>query len=168
MVANGWAKGVYMTTEEFLAAAFSANSDLAVQKYWLTPEDRRVLSSISPSATGLRLRYWTDGEQRTAWIMEEIGKTEAITLGVVVQDEAIVRLDVLEFRESRGWEIRYDFFREQFAGLALLQEGDDYALSSTIDGITGATLSVNAVKKVATRALYLHQRVVNKTGRETP
>jgi hypothetical protein len=57
---------------------------------------------------------------------------------------------VLEFRESRGWEIRYPFFTDQYAGTEL---NDNDGIDRAIDGITGATLSVNAANKVVRVAL---------------
>ena len=52
----------------------------------------------------LRMRYWQAGA-KTAWIIDEIGKELPITFGVVVENDAIQVLRVLQFRESRGWEI---------------------------------------------------------------
>jgi hypothetical protein len=63
---------------------------------------------------------------------------------------------VLAFRESRGWEIRYPFFTDQFSGLTLAPDG---YLSKPIDGITGATLSVRAVERVTRLALWLNAQV---------
>ena len=47
-----------------------------------------------------RIRYWKEGD-RTAWILDEIGKTEPITSGVVVDQGRVERVRVLVFRESR-------------------------------------------------------------------
>jgi len=55
-----------------------------------------------------------------------------------------------------------DFFTRQFVGLSL--QPPKSQLSENIDGITGATLSVKAVKKTARFALFLHQLV---TGDES-
>jgi hypothetical protein len=57
------------------------------------------------------------------------------------------------FRESRGWEVKYPFFTDQFARIGLTGEGE---LDRQIDGITGATLSVQAMKRMARVALRLH------------
>ena len=63
------------------------------------------------------------------------------------------------FRESRGWEVSYPFFTEQFQGIILTPE---YELEQPIDGITGATLSVRALEKLARLSLYLHQQTLEK------
>jgi hypothetical protein len=58
----------------------------------------------------------------------------------------------MAFRESRGWEIRHEFFTRQFAGVGLDESG---RLDRPIDGITGATLSANATDRAARLALWL-------------
>ena len=105
--------------------------------------------------SALRVRYWHDGE-KSAWILDEIGKELPITIGVAVENGSIRNVRVLEFRESRGWEVRYPFFTDQFVDARL---GPDEKLDRRIDGITGATLSVGAVTRIARVALVLHEHV---------
>jgi hypothetical protein len=95
--------------------------------------------------------------RRAGWIFEEIGKELPITVAVVIEERKIIDLTVLEFRESRGGEVVYPFFTGQFNSVKL-KTGKTYSLDKSIDGITGATLSVRALKKVATLALYCHQQ----------
>jgi hypothetical protein len=123
---------------------------------WLTEDTRAgAKAAVGWVPAALRLRYWRSGE-RTAWILEDIGRDKPITLGIAVAGNRIERVEVLAFRESRGWEIRYPFFTDQFSGLTL---GADGYLSGSVDGITGATLSVRAVERVARLALWLDARV---------
>ncbi|PSQ91940.1 MAG: FMN-binding protein, partial [Proteobacteria bacterium SW_6_67_9] len=55
-------------------------------------------------------------------------------------------------------EVRREVFLEQFEGATLT---DDRQLDHSIDGISGATLSVRALTKLARLALYLHERVTD-------
>lgn len=159
-----WARGVYLTEEAFLQEAFGSRVPTA-GKYWLTEADRETAEKILyHPLPGLRVRYWRQAA-RSAWIFDEIGKTEPITIGVVVEGQAIRQVQILEFRESRGWEVKYPFFRDQFVGATLHAPQQ---LSKNIDGITGATLSVNAVKKVAILALYLHEQVMAAAKEAAP
>lgn len=145
----------YLARDDFLALAF-ANAEPRLQTLWITEEQRQAArEAVGLAPRGLRLRYWRAGE-RTAWILDEVGKEQPITIGVIVDGDRIGRVEVLAFRESRGWEIRYPFFTGQFAGLAL---GRDGQLSGPVDGITGATLSVRAVDRVARLALWLDAQV---------
>ena len=75
---------------------------------------------------------------------------------VVVRGDAIERLRILIFRESRGWEVRHDFFTAQFTGATL---DEDRTLDRPIDGISGATMSVSAVTRLARVVLYLDRHV---------
>ena len=145
----------YMQRDEFLALVFPG-AHPQMRSLWLTDEARGAAQeAVGLAPAGLRLRYWEDGG-RTAWILEEIGKERPITIGIAVAGQRIERVQVLAFRESRGWEIRYPFFTEQFTGLGLDEDG---YLSGDIDGITGATLSVRAVDRVARLALWLDSQV---------
>lgn len=145
----------YMEREEFLALVFP-EAEPELRSMWLTKETRGAAQkAVGMAPVGLRLRYWEDGE-RTAWILDEIGKERPITIGVSIAGQRIERVQVLAFRESRGYEIRYPFFTDQFNGLSL---GEDGYLSNHIDGITGATLSVRAVDRVARLALWLDAQV---------
>jgi hypothetical protein len=152
----GHARGVYQSPEAFLAEVFGETPpEPAV--IWLTGEVRdgyeRIMEGRPPQ---LRLRYWAQ-EARSTWILEAIGKEEPITAGFVVAEGRLERVKVLEFRESRGWEVRYPFFTNQFPGAGL--NGDE-RLDRAIDGISGATLSVRAMDRMARLALFLHKQVV--------
>ena len=68
----------------------------------------------------------------------------------------MLQMQVLIYRESHGWEVRYPFFTDQFKGL---ERDDSNNLNKKIDGISGATLSVNALTRLSKLALYLDQEV---------
>ncbi len=145
---------VASSTQRLLAS----ESAQAPAQWWLDPADREVATAMLGHAPGfLRLRYWPV-DQGTLWIIDEIGKEMPITIGIVVRDAAIARVQILEYRESRGGEVRYPFFTQQFQGAQL----NDQRLDRNIDGISGATLSVRAVRNVARLALYLDARVREK------
>ncbi|WP_341503344.1 FMN-binding protein [Gallaecimonas sp. GXIMD4217] len=164
---GAWAqKGRYLTLPQFLDRAFAGQSHQAdtlwIQDDW-RPEMERILDH---RFSRLRVRYWR-AERRSAWIFDEIGKEQPITIGVVVDGGRIDSVQILEFRESRGGEVRYPFFTDQFRGLSLVAAEKNRKLSDNIDGITGATLSVSAVTRVATLALYLHEKAFPSAS-ETP
>jgi hypothetical protein len=146
----------YQSPEEFLVEVF-AGSPPPPKVLWLKGEVKETAGEIlGHGYPGIRVRYWGK-DKRTAWILEETGKTQPITVGLVVDDNGLESIRVLAFRESRGWEVRYPFFTDQFSGIQLAADNE---LDRHIDGISGATLSVRALKKLARLALYLHQQTV--------
>ena len=150
---------VYLAPEEFLADSFAGNVPKP-SVLWISGETRDAVEKIlGHSASALRVRYWSQ-DARTAWILEEIGKTEPITTGIVVDKGAIARISVLIYRESRGWEVRYPFFTDQFKGATL---NSMHELDRNIDGISGATLSVRALTRLARVALLLDAKA-RQTG----
>ena len=86
-------------------------------------------------------------------MLEEIGKELPITVGIVIDRDYISSLRVLTYRENRGGEVATASFTDQFDGVSLTGNG---ALNTNIDGITGATLSVQALTRLAATALFLH------------
>jgi hypothetical protein len=155
---DSFAMGTYQTPEEFLQEVFS-NGVPDLKKVWINAQIKNEVKQILGHELGvLRIAYWQN-DARTVWILEEIGRDHPITVGVVVNQTGIELLKVLIFRETRGWEVRYPFFTQLFFQLGLDSKNE---LTSKIDGISGATLSVIALEKVARLALFLHQHVMAK------
>ena len=149
------AGGVYQEPDAFIAEVFADNPPKA-EVIWPNNELKaRIKDILGHDYKSLRIRYWKQ-DKKTAWVLEEIGKDKPITTGFVINNGRIERVRVLIFRESRGWEIRHAFFTDQFDDAAL---NTDMELNRTIDNISGATLSVRAVTKLARVALLLDQAV---------
>jgi hypothetical protein len=146
---SGNQAGRYVETDDYVAAAFAGEVP-AARTLWVSGKLREdAESALGHRFAALRVRYWDDGES-SVWILDEIGKEMPITIGVTVRGAEISNVRVLEFRESRGWEVRYPFFTDQFDGATLMAKN---RLDRNIDGITGATLSVGAVTRIARVAL---------------
>ena len=155
-----YADDIYQSTEQFIHRAFNPQSSQLeikpeVKALWLTAEDKKIIADImSHSFNKLRVHYWQHNNE-TVWIIDEIGKEKPITIGVHIKEKQIAELKVLTYRESRGDEVRHKFFTIQFDNAQLDQENN---LTQHIDGITGATLSVRALTKVARLALWLNNK----------
>ena len=151
---ESWAE-VYQSPDSFVAETLG-NPPPAPEVLWLNGElQGRIVQVLGHPYKSLRVKYWRDGP-RTVWVLDEIGKDEDITIGFAIDGATIERTAVLEFRESRGWEIKFPSFTRQFAGARL---DDHNVLDREIDGITGATLSVDAYRRLAHLALVLHRAV---------
>lgn len=152
----------YMTNEEFIEQAF-AGEKFGEEPQWKMLRlngglRKKVEEILTHPYAGSRVRYWVAG-QRTAWIIDEIGKEMPITIGVVVEGDAIADVKILVYREERGGEVHQDFFTRQFRQVTLSESG---GLSKDIDGITGATLSVGSVSRVSNLVLVMHRLVMGK------
>ena len=149
------AEDVYQDPRAFLEETFSGTVP-APQKLWVTAALKRDIKSIMGHDLGaLRIRYWSTGE-RTAWLLDDIGKEQPITTGLIVDAHKLTEVRVLIYRESRGWEVKYPAFTDQFRGAQLTQDLD---LDRNIDGVSGATLSVQALLRLARLALLLDRSI---------
>lgn len=152
------AKGVYQSGPDFVAEVFAPQQPEA-KVLWINGDIRQQAEKIlDRPVAGLRVRYHQYAG-KTAWILNEIGKEMPITIGVVIDQHSIASVKILAYRESRGGEVRYPAYMAQYQGASLTER---YKLNKSIDGITGATLSVWAVNKVTALALYYHNQVMPK------
>ncbi|MEA1888724.1 MAG: FMN-binding protein [Pseudomonadota bacterium] len=149
---------IYLSTDDFLKQSFSGDVP-EPRTVWikgtLKSEIHKTLEHDYPA---LRVRYWLKGD-RSAWILDEIGKEKPLTAGFIIQNNKLERVRLLVFRESRGDEVRYPSFTEQFTGASL---NSKQQLDRRIDGISGATLSVNAIRKLAAVALQLSDHIAQQ------
>ena len=155
---GSFGKGTYLEPEKFLEQVFNGNPP-ETKKLWIKKNLKTEIKNIlGHDMKVLRLRYW-DNNTKRAWILEEIGRDKPITVGLVTSNGKILDVKVLIFRESRGWEVRYPFFTDQFKDATLVTNNN---LDRKIDGISGATLSVNALTKLGRIALLLHKHLDEK------
>lgn len=147
--------GFYLSVSEFLETVFAAEEGEASSLIVNSELRAQIEQILGHRFSGLRLKYW-QYDDATAWILDEIGKTEPITIGVAVEAGRVASVRVLEYRESRGSEIRFPFFTDQFLGSSMANGTE---LNESIDGITGATMSVEAAEKVVRIALLLDRQV---------
>ena len=145
---------VYESQTEFLDRAFRG-SPPEPEVIWLSGDKKSTVGQIlGHDYPALRLRYWCEAG-RSAWVLEEVGKEQPITVGIIIDADHIKNLRVLTYRENRGGEVATASFTDQFNQLML---DEDNQLNEHIDGISGATLSVYALTRLAELALYLHEQ----------
>lgn len=148
---------VYQQPEDFITQAFDGEPPPPRALFLRGEAKQGVEHILGHKYRKIRIRYWLKNG-RSVWVLEEIGKERPITTGIVINQSKIEQVKVLIFRESRGWEVRHDFFTEQFTNAAL---DPKQRLDRPIDNVSGATLSVRAVTRLARLALYLHRHVSN-------
>ena len=144
---------VYQKPSDFIQAACGRSLPPTQALDLTAVHQARIKRLLGHSYRPSRVRYWTSG-RRMVVILEEIGKTQSITTGLVVSGGRIEQVKVLIYRESIGSEVRRTSFTNQFKGASLERSGK---LSKRINNIAGATLSVRAVTEMVRVALYLEQ-----------
>jgi hypothetical protein len=153
----------YLTEEQAQKALFPPGARFAPYPLELNAGERAAIED----ASGQRVRerrpqVWrvTAGDRPAGWFFVDqvIGKHEFITYALAVDAEgAVLGIEIMDYRETYGGEIRNAQWRRQFAGK---RQGDKLKLGADIRNISGATLScrnvTNGVKRLlAMRALLL-------------
>lgn len=151
-------ENIYIKSKDYISSRFGVEA-IKPRILWVTKDIRPgVIKILRRSNFPLRYRYYKK-DRRTVWILNEIGKTMPITTAVTIENDIIIDLTVLTYRESHGAEIRFPAYTNQFHNARLTEK---MGLSKSINGISGATLSTNAMKKVGRLALFLHSKVMEK------
>ncbi|MCC3860384.1 FMN-binding protein [Pseudemcibacter aquimaris] len=152
------AERVYTKTSDYVKSFFNGETPKKAT-VWVIGDLRDNITEVLNGAdsTPVRYRYWRDGG-RTLWVLESVARTMPITAGVVVENGEILDISVLVYRENRGYEVQARNHRVQYVGAVLK---DSNTLSNPINGISGSTLSVNSMKRMARIALLLHNDVTS-------
>ena len=95
--------------------------------------------------------YWRNNTEQI-WILNSIGKYKPITAAFITNNCKVKSSHVLVYREQHGYEIKYPAFLLQFKETEM---DKTLKLNTKIDNISGATLSVNSMKRMARTALLL-------------
>lgn len=141
----------YQTPAAFLAEAFGTPPVPAVLALDAARQGQ-ISGCFGRPYPQSQLRYWK-ANGRSAWILDDIGKKgyQITTSGFVVKDKAIDFARVLIYRESRGEQIAEASWLKKLVGRKLAGS----ALDAEIDNVSGATLSVKMMQRMAATALML-------------
>ncbi|QPJ66331.1 MAG: FMN-binding protein [Candidatus Nitrohelix vancouverensis] len=143
---------VYLSKKQALELAFPGADSIEKKKIWLTEAQREAISTISLlKVDDRRMDFYIgmkSGKAMGYMVIENIiGKSFPITFMIVMNVDGTVRdVEIMVYREPRGYEVRSESFMSQFFG----RDAEfDYR---EINSITGATLSVRAITKGVRKA----------------
>ena len=152
-----WAT-VYLTADEARQAIFPGlaftRADLELTGAQAAEIEKRSGVTVRRRALSL----WRGPAGETFFVDRVLGKHEDIVYALGVGgDGRVAGLEILEYRETYGGEIREPAWRRQFTGRTL---ADPLELGRGITNLSGATLSCRHVtdgvrRLLATRALLL-------------
>ena len=150
----------YLSAEQAQKLMYPQAGSFVSAPVRLSPEQRQFVEK----ASGVRARLteqpvWKvmDGGRQVGWfIVDEVyGKHEFITYAVAIgMDGAVSGVEILDYRESHGSEIKNPKWRAQFTGKTLSSE---LKLDEDIQNISGATLSCRHITDGVKRLLALHE-----------
>ncbi len=146
----------YLTVEQAQKLMFPTVARFLDRSLYLTQTQRTAIAKASGVPSPKSLRVWDVrvGPTRTGWLFVDrvLGKHELITYAVALDaDGAVHGIEILDYRETYGDEIRDARWRQQFVGKRF---GAELRLDKDIKNISGATLScrhvTDGIKRILT------------------
>lgn len=149
---------VYLSVEQaqrllFPGATFTADFRL------LTKEQQKAVEKASGvNVRNPNLRIWRVSTGGWFMVDDVIGRHENIPYALALNDDASVKgIEILEYHESYGGQIRDPLWRAQFIGK---RHGAALTLTNDIQNISGATLSSRHISDGIKRLLATHDIVL--------
>lgn len=153
----------YLSVEQAQRVLFPAAEQFEAKPVTLDAAQRSAIASASG------VRVWT--AQVKAWhakqagkpvgwfVLDEVyGKHEFITYAVAIGvDGAVSGVEILDYRETHGGEVKNPKWRAQFTGK---KAGDTLKLDEDIKNISGATLSSKHLTDGVKRLLATYEVVL--------
>ncbi len=150
----------YMTIGRAQAVAFPTATQFGAAHVIFTPANVKAIEQLSGQRVRSRgeqvWRAEANGELLGYFIVDHvIGKHEIIDYAVALEpDGRVKRVDILEYRESYGDEIRGAAWLAQFVGKT---SRDRLKVDDDIRNISGATLSSHHVTEGVKRVLAIYE-----------
>ena len=155
----------YLTQADAQKVIFAEATEFKPVLISLNAAQKTAVSSVSKTSTPIPDKtIWQAyaGGKHVGWfVIDEVyGKHEYITYAVGIDlNGAVRRVEVLEYRETYGGQVRNATWRDQFVGK---KNGAKLKLEDDIANISGATLSCLHISDGVRRVLALHEFVLKK------
>ena len=145
----------YLTVAQAQRQMFPSANAFVDRTLSLNPAQRKAIARAAGIAPGSSQTVWEArapaGRQGWMFVDRVLGKHELITYALAVDPSGTIRgLEVLDYRETYGGEIRSPRWRQQFVGK---RAGAAFKLGGDIQNISGATLSSRHVTDGVRRLL---------------
>jgi Na+-translocating ferredoxin:NAD+ oxidoreductase RnfG subunit len=153
----------YMTVEQARSSIFPLADEFVARPMQLTPEQMKEIDRISGVEGRVPQLYLWQAVAKgkpVGWLFidQVIGKKELITYALGVDMDGVVQqMQVIEYLEVYGSQVRYPGWRDQFVGKTVKSP---LRLDGDIANISGATLSSRHLTDGIRRLLFVHQSVL--------
>jgi Na+-translocating ferredoxin:NAD+ oxidoreductase RnfG subunit len=148
---------IYMSEEQ---AAKTIFPNLTFKKMELQLDPQKIESverACGETVRSPQLRIYKAPNNDLVFIDQVLGKHEFITYAVGIENTGKVRgVEVLEYRETYGSQVRSEDWTKQFVGKTSLSP---LKLDKDIKGISGATLSSAHVTAGVRRLLHTYEQI---------
>ena len=149
---------VYLTVEQAQLLLFPG-AEFVADNRTITPEQEREIERASGvSVRNRTLNLWRVSTGGWFIVDQVIGRHDNIPYAIGLDADGAVRgIEILEYRETYGGQIREPLWRAQFIGK---RQGAPLTLKRDIQNISGATLSCRHIADGVKRLLATHAFVI--------
>ena len=153
----------YLTVDDARKLSFPTADKFEEQTVRFTPEQKKAIekkTGVKVRNLGNRFHIARQGTNTLGVLVVDhvIGKHEIIDYAVAIVSTGVVaQVEILEYRESHGMEIRGAKWREQFKGKTA---GSKLKLNDDIYNISGATISCRQITEGVKRVVATYDLVL--------
>lgn len=150
----------YLSVADAQAAIFPGES-LTASPLTLSADQAKAIEKASGVSVRVRqVRAWRTARGDAFFVDQVLGKHEYITWALGIGADGRVRgLEILDYRETYGSEVRQPAWRAQFVGK---QHGARLKLDDDIKNISGATLSSRHITDGVKRLLATYALIFGR------
>jgi FMN-binding domain len=154
---------VYLSIEQAQSLLFPG-ATFQPDERTLTPEQAKAVERASGvNVRNKQVRAWRVSTGGWFLIDEVVGKHEFIPFAIALDEGGAVKgIEILEYREAYGGQIREANWRQQFSGK---RAGEKLQLDKQIHNISGATLSCKHITDGVNRLLATYDIVLKSSAR---
>ena len=158
--------GIREDAEELIFSTYGEDIQVDFKK-WNPPQGIKIYSEKKARSRFMfdHVYVWKISESNSlvgvAILDNVLGKSLPITyLTCFNMDGQLINAHIVKYREDYGYEVGNKRWLNQFIGLGI---NSDFIIGKNIDGISGATISVNSVTRGINRSAIIVEYLLTKT-----
>ena len=157
--------GIREDAEELIFSTYGEDIQVDFKK-WNPPQEIKIYSEKKARSRFIfdHVYFWKIFESNSlvgvAILDNVLGKSLPITyLTCFNMDGQLINAHIVKYREDYGYEVGNKRWLNQFIGLGI---NSDFIIGKNIDGISGATISVNSVTRGINRSSIIVEYLLTK------
>jgi len=157
--------GIRDDAEELIFSTYGEDIQVDFKK-WNPPQEIKIYSEKKARSRFMfdHVYFWKISESNSlvgvAILDNVLGKSLPITyLTCFNMDGQLINAHIVKYREDYGYEVGNKRWLNQFIGLGV---NSDFIIGKNIDGISGATISVNSVTRGINRSAIIVEYLLTK------